>query len=744
MASGLTLFVMAYMVYGYFLGSVNGLPPLPKDYRPGQHPDPSLEATDITNDAERRLQQAFGDNCEEIKHPIRPWIGKMRIALAAGRYEILPDGRLRLETFSLAHFGKEIGKETGQGQVPEINTANSDQAFITFDRPIKTLFDIGNRKIVFCQLVGNIKLRNNRRTLQQEDDIVVFVNDEKDQDGKRKEQSLNFDESKHLIWTDASVKLIDYQSKPEPVFITATGLEIRLAADNSTAKPGQPAARKPKSDGVSGVESITLRSNVHMDLWDSGSGFLAPAKANSAPTPPERTAASKPTSLPEVPSKPADAVAPRSKVIITTYGPFRYDVVKEHAQFDIPPSSGALEEKVVVTRYHPIKMRTLLERLLEPPVAVEWQSEDLLDLMARRHPAPKQDVLRCDHLELQFHRKSATSQKPGSEDRSADLEIESAHATGKLVTIRSDADNFKAEGNDFTFVAQDRLSILKGDQKIRAAQDGTKIVARELHLLDKTGAQQVKAVGPGAIEMYDRATHKSPHRARFDHELVSTREGTFDVITIRGNAALVDDEQLSIEMEDLFKDEELLKAKSLIKADSLKIWLEQREAGDLRAGFGVGAGKPAPAAPPRSRGARSRSFPGNVYPRHRSPGSLVQGSTAGPGPNAGCRGVGQEDGGSRIEDRGSRIEDQRSRIKDRRSKIEDRRSKIEDRGWRSDGSILHPPSSILHPPSSILSPIHHLNTRQCSPAVRPERPLGEGIRLPDGRQERAGKALGRR
>ncbi len=289
------------------------------------------------------------------------------------------------------------------------------------------------------------------------------------------------------------------------------------------------------------------------------------------------TTASKPTSLPDVPSKPADAVAPRSKVIITTYGPFRYDVAKEHAQFDIPPSSGALEEKVMVTRYHPVKMRTLLERLLEPPVTVEWQSEDLLDLMARRHPAPKQDVLRCDHLELQFHRKSATSQKPGSEDRSADLEIESAHATGKLVTIRSDSDNFKAEGDDFTFVAQDRLSILKGDQKIRAAKDGTRIVARELHLLDKTGAQQVKAVGPGAIEMYDRATHKSPHRARFDHELVSTREGTFDVITIRGNAALVDDEQLSIEMEDLFKDEELLKAKSLIKADSLKIWLEQSE-----------------------------------------------------------------------------------------------------------------------------------------------------------------------
>src|SRR5205085_11845233 len=143
-----------------------------------------------------------------------------------------------------------------------------------------------------------------------------------------------------------------------------------------------------KEETVTGVEMVYLKSDVEMHLYvEATTGFLAgPAEAGKL-----KAAAGK-GDLPE-----------KSHVVVKTTGPFHYDVPKELAWFDSPPAgkSGASAglDQVLVSREH--------------------------------KAAKKFDQLWCEHLELQFRKKTDAPSKGARDPQSPDKEIDTALATAR-------------------------------------------------------------------------------------------------------------------------------------------------------------------------------------------------------------------------------------------------------------------------------------------------------------------------
>src|SRR5258708_7522051 len=174
-----------------------------------------------------------------------------------------------------------------------------------------------------------------------------------------------------------------------------------------------------------------------MRMYVDPGGFMSPVNTMYASYSPP-TASEKPVVMePKNGNDPPE----RSEVVITTQGPFSYDVAKDFAQFDIPPQmkgqKSSIPENVVVTRYS----------------KVPKTSDD---------PSPLKDEIVCDHLELQFRRKKQADPRVSHDDHAPDLEIESAHATGGQVVLTSDGEGLEAHGDDFHYNAATKQTILKG------------------------------------------------------------------------------------------------------------------------------------------------------------------------------------------------------------------------------------------------------------------------------------------
>jgi len=125
-------------------------------------------------------------------------------------------------------------------------------------------------------------------------------------------------------------------------------------------------------------------------------------------------------------SGPTPAAPPaKSHVRITCAGPFLYDLTHDHATIDEDPA-------------YPMKQ---VEVIRENKTASAQQ-------------AGLNDVLDCDHLELQFSRKKpppGTTPAQQQDDRGG-LTIETAHATArKELVLVSDAEMLEAYGTDLTY-----------------------------------------------------------------------------------------------------------------------------------------------------------------------------------------------------------------------------------------------------------------------------------------------------
>src|SRR5262245_31654343 len=99
------------------------------------------------------------------------------------------------------------------------------------------------------------------------------------------------------IQTDAVVLVTDPKSKPRPMTIAGTGMDLYLSTEPKPSAAAATPQPKSKSDSITGVDRISLRADVDMNLTvDPSSGFLgarnpdkvdgAQPKKPAGPTPP--------------------------------------------------------------------------------------------------------------------------------------------------------------------------------------------------------------------------------------------------------------------------------------------------------------------------------------------------------------------------------------------------------------------------------------------------------------------------
>ncbi len=523
---GMLIFLIGFGVYSFFLGAIDGLPPLPSEYHwtdgsaATMHPGP--DRRDI------KLKESFGLECKEIYWSIKADLPKKGWGFAAQKFEILTDGRVKLSPFSAYVYSKARPKERS-----EINTVRCDEAILTLDRPVRESHELANRKVVAVELRARdgVAVRNNRQTPELHDDVDLRITN----------GSLFYEENRNLIWTDGYVKLQDLQAKPDPLVVSALGMEIHLTKEAAKSDKG----KKNKSDAVTGVDKLVLKANVDLFMWVEGdTGFLG--RQDGGEKSPAPAARGEPSAKRE-PSTKSGKPAPKSQLHIVCPGSFVYDVPKDMAVFERPSPTA---------------------KPLTPDPIVITRSLGGLD-----------DVLDCDRLEMQFRKKSATADDAttygaagdaGGNDRRVHKEIESAVASarpGNQVHLTMETENLDAFCRELHYrCATDTNgpeTILRGEPLL-ATKDAHQIQARELHLIgaDKNGAGQKALVkGPGQIDLFDKAKQSYPIHAVWRDQLVATRENdgqrTLDVLTFTGDASFLDEDH-----------------RQELHAQRLELWLE--------------------------------------------------------------------------------------------------------------------------------------------------------------------------
>lgn len=527
--AGGAAFLVVYGVYGLFLGGIDGLPQLPAEY----WPDAASRADIVVPPpqalwADQKLQQAFGPQSDVVRRNIKVEAQSGGVFLATDTCDILDDGRVKLTPLRVAIFGKSVG----EGGTPEINTISSDTAYLKFDRPVRSALEMSNRKVVAAELWGHVAVINNRRTPLRDDDLFLIT------DGP-----VFYDANRNTIMTAAVVKITDPQTRPEPTRIFATGMDVYLLKEQDKPKTANNSARKGRADSVTGVERIVLRSGVQMFLWENGNnGFMSPSKGHKPPVTPAAA-----------PAKPA----PVAQIIITTDGPFTYDMVKDHAQFDLSHRPSIAPQRVVVTRE-----------------------------VADDKGVVKNDVLDCDHLELHFSRQNKATAPanaaPASAapEQSGGLTIESAHAWAEhnnVVVLDSSAEELHAICTQLYYDARTKTTILKSDTEIAAVKGADELRARELQLTDKDLYREVTALGPGHIDMFDKKTGKRTLHARWMNTLHSTKDGKLDCLRLTEDAAFIEDDgEPEVPGHPAVP-------KQILRADEIKVWLLPADPATTRA-----------------------------------------------------------------------------------------------------------------------------------------------------------------
>jgi hypothetical protein len=544
--AGILLFSGGFTVYAQLFGWIDGLPPLPEKYTHvvGQQEDlPSITREGVTPIVSR-LQAAFGKDCIEqtqaynLKFEVR----EKGILFAAVESKILDDGRVRLQQVSVAVFGKNNAKE--------ISTVHADRAFLTFEQPVKTIEDMGKRKITAAELhadpeyptsdprKGWVHITNNRKTADPNDDLLL----------KTPGPLYYVDEPKPgqpHIWTIAFVEMTDRQNRPPAKLaaglrqvptVTADGMRVYLGSEPPPT-PGAPKRPDKKPAGsVAGVERVELDRNVVMNLWTESRNMLG-GPAEKAP-PPKKDAAG---------PKKKDAEPEKVLIEVRTNGPFSYDMVKEFAHFETPPQhDAAIQEYVKVTRKAKGNGEdTLTSDFLD----IQFKRRKPADPNAKGAPAPK----------------APPADKPATPEN--DLEIETVHAWGKHIALSSDEDALFAFGNDLVYDAKAHQTVLKG-APMNAVKEGNLIRAPELVLagLDDKEKQHMRARGPGVVGMgeMDPKTQEHSRQAHWNGWLVvvKVKEGgkLMDLVTLTGGASFLD----------TVNDQRL-------RAKQIKLWLLSRE-----------------------------------------------------------------------------------------------------------------------------------------------------------------------
>jgi lipopolysaccharide export system protein LptA len=510
---GVVLFGTAFGVYARLLGWIDGLPQLPTEFLAKREPGEIDLPPATTKLTDAKLRKAFPAPCSEVEWKINIELKARGIVFAANDYSIA-DGRLTLRPFSLATF-----KDRGRDEYPEINTVHSDVAVLEFDKPIKSLNDAKDHRLVGVTLVadekaqtydprrGRVHFSNNRGTPSRDDDLEL-VTPGPVYFRELPEKTPPLEQAPPQIRTEAVVSLTDRQSRPEPTTVTAQGMRVYLTNERSAPASGGAKVKDKHAPAVTGVRRVVLPRNVDMNLWmPPGSGFLESAKSKPATQPTTQAAAGKP--------------AEPTNVQIKTHGPFTYDIMADadRARFDrLPAAAGTLPDFVRVVRPQ-----------TRGPGSVVC------------------DQLECDHLEIQFARRPATAKdvptalgkgptKATGPGQGASVEWVHAWGAGQSVVLTSDDERLEARGNDLFHDARTKRTTLTGVPEMVAAKDTHEIHAPELVLYgaDSAEGQQAQARGPGYLRLNDKDRRGL---AKWKQMLVYRKEDLTERITLTGEAS---------------------------------------------------------------------------------------------------------------------------------------------------------------------------------------------------------------
>jgi hypothetical protein len=582
LASGLAVFVAAYLGYAFFLGGIDGLPALPLEYWPRENgiverPPPPLQKID------ELLVMAFGAGCPELGRQLKVETPR-GIVVAAESYHFEDDGRMRLEVPSLAFFNKSQPRD----KFPEINTIRGRRAYLTFDRPVHGPHDMSSGKLCLAELQSDdemgITIKNNRRTPQETDDLQIRV----------PQGPMFFDDRKNIIYTANHVEIKDYQTQPEQT-INGVGMEVYLVPHEPN-KPGSAPAQSPgkeRNENGGSVERIVLLSEVDMHLYTEGSdGLFSPGASKPQPKPAgdsqtKDLSAFVALALQIRPISAAACISyfspkPRDHIHIQTAGRFEHNMMRNLATFDIP---------------------------------VEAKPDRYEEVLVERNPErAKKDRIHCEHLTLQFRRKDGEAvgdkpaQPPAERDHNApDLEIESARATGREVVLTSDGDNLEAHGNEMIYRTSSprpdqkiKYTLLRGEPEARVMQDGSEMYGAVIEMTESDGVRNVTVNSPGHIHLYEKAEEPKEKsveskanppaeprilHARWKERFTSVRKKAvdpqtnkdrdYDVLTFTADAAFAEGgpKEGYARPVDILDDAKLPFAKSHMKGDVLEVWM---------------------------------------------------------------------------------------------------------------------------------------------------------------------------
>jgi RNA polymerase sigma factor (sigma-70 family) len=111
------------------------------------------EREKATGDLHARLEQAFGKDCKEIQAKIKVELRWRRMIFATNQMSLEPDGRIRLTPCSIAYFGERL-----DAKLDEMTAIRTSAATFTFDRPIRSMADIGQATVIAVDLPGNVRI----------------------------------------------------------------------------------------------------------------------------------------------------------------------------------------------------------------------------------------------------------------------------------------------------------------------------------------------------------------------------------------------------------------------------------------------------------------------------------------------------------------------------------------------------------------------------------------------------------
>jgi beta-lactamase regulating signal transducer with metallopeptidase domain len=106
--------------------------------------------------ADKALKLAFGDGCPELQRAIRVFWRRAGVVIAADELKIMANGRLRLDPCSIALFNRD------RTTITSLRTA---RAFISLDRPITGLSELGQRQLTAIECADGMVIKLDARKL---------------------------------------------------------------------------------------------------------------------------------------------------------------------------------------------------------------------------------------------------------------------------------------------------------------------------------------------------------------------------------------------------------------------------------------------------------------------------------------------------------------------------------------------------------------------------------------------------